>query len=73
MTLSDKSVTYEQVLGIHYLEDDVKAFIKELKDDKFIMTILKNCIEIDEEEKIKFIDKESFRRMINQEAGDKLI
>jgi len=33
MTLSDKSVTYQQVLGIHYLEEDVKAFIKRIKEN----------------------------------------
>jgi len=43
MTLSDKSVTYQQVLGIHYLEDDVKAFIKNITDNPRKITCCCSC------------------------------
>jgi len=83
MTLSDKSVTYEQVLGIHYLEDDVKAFIKEMEDyaydEDFIKIRVKDVPEHMVGHDLTWLDKHLARirtkylNKLRKKAGDKLI
>lgn len=69
MSLSDKEAMICN-LGAIYYKKGVKEFIKRLKDKNFIMDILAECIEIDKDNNMKFIDISKFRKKIDKLAGD---